>query len=134
MYNAVVRALELLGLGNAFGDSQIPLYVLNVTYPLIDGEVKDFCASKRAVLMIEEGQPDFIEQNLHSILRKADLPTRVHGKDVLPMGGEYTGAVVTKGVLSFVETYAPQLIDREHLPSVVRPPALKLPVLNSLDK
>src|SRR6201993_3425836 len=35
MYNAVVRALELLGLGNAFGDSQVPLYVLNVTYPLI---------------------------------------------------------------------------------------------------
>src|SRR6476661_128571 len=53
MYNAVVRALELLGLGNAFGDSQVPLYVLNVTYPLIDDEVKDFCAGKRAVLMIE---------------------------------------------------------------------------------
>jgi len=42
MYNAVVRALELMGLGNAFGDSQIPLYVLNVTYPLIDQEVKEF--------------------------------------------------------------------------------------------
>src|SRR5712672_3114314 len=56
MYNAVVRALELLGLGNAFGDSQLPLYVLNVTYPLIDQEVKEFCASKRAVLIIEEGQ------------------------------------------------------------------------------
>ncbi len=46
--------------------------------------------------MIEEGQPDFIEQNLHSILRKADLPTKVHGKDMLPMAGEYTAAVVTK--------------------------------------
>src|SRR5215471_5103148 len=57
MYNAVVRALELLGLGDAFGDSKVPLYVLNVTYPLIDDEVKDFCAGKRAVLMIEEGQP-----------------------------------------------------------------------------
>src|SRR5262249_56417392 len=34
MYNAVVRALELLGLSNAFGESRIPLYVLNVTYPL----------------------------------------------------------------------------------------------------
>ena len=132
MYNAVVRALELLGLGNAFGDSQIPLYVLNVTYPLIDDEVKDFCASKRAVLMIEEGQPDFIEQNLHSILRKAELPTKIHGKDMLVMAGEYTAAVVTKGILKFVESYAPQLIGARELPTVVKPQAAKpgmLPVL-----
>jgi indolepyruvate ferredoxin oxidoreductase alpha subunit len=123
MYNAVVRALELLGLGNAFGDSQIPLYVLNVTYPLIDDEVKDFCAGKRAVLMIEEGQPDFIEQNLHSILRKAGLPTKIHGKDMLVMAGEYTAAVVTKGILKFVESYAPQMIGARGLPTVVKPAA-----------
>lgn len=123
MYNAVVRALELLGLGNAFGDSRIPLYVLNVTYPLIDDEVKGFCAGKRAVLMIEEGQPDFIEQNLHSILRKAELPTKIHGKDMLVMAGEYTAAVVTKGILKFVESYAPQLIGARELPTVVKPTA-----------
>jgi len=123
MYNAVVRALELLGLGNAFGDSQIPLYVLNVTYPLIDAEVTRFCAGKRAVLVIEEGQPEFIEQNLHAILRKAELQTKVRGKDVLPMAGEYTGAVITKGILKFVENYAPQLVNRQHLPTVVRPAA-----------
>src|SRR5579864_2821400 len=133
MYHAVVRALELLGLGNAFGDSQIPLYVLNVTYPLIDDEVKDFCAGKRAVLMIEEGQPDFIEQNLHSILRKADLPAKIHGKDMLVMAGEYTAAVVTKGILKFVESYAPQMIGARELPTVVKPAAKSdmLPVLQS---
>jgi indolepyruvate ferredoxin oxidoreductase alpha subunit len=133
MYNAVVRALELMGLGNAFGDSQIPLYVLNVTYPLIDEEVKEFCASKSAVLIIEEGQPDFIEQNLHSILRKADLPTKVHGKDMLAMAGEYTAAVVTRGILKFVESYGPHLIDQQKLPTVVRPAAKSdtLPVLQS---
>src|SRR5215475_4773970 len=111
MYNAVVRALELLGLGDAFGGSRIPLYVLNVTYPLIDEEVKEFCAGKRAVLVIEEGQPDFIEQNLHAILRKANLATKVHGKDMLAMAGEYTAAVVTRGILKFVESYAPQLLE-----------------------
>jgi len=133
MYNAVVRALELLGLGNAFGDSQVPLYVLNVTYPLIDDEVKDFCAGKRAVLMIEEGQPDFIEQNLHAILRKADVPTKIHGKDMLVMAGEYTAAVVTKGILKFVESYAPHLLGARELPAVVKPAAKSemLPVLQS---
>jgi indolepyruvate ferredoxin oxidoreductase alpha subunit len=133
MYNAVVRALELLGLGNAFGDSQIPLYVLNVTYPLIDDEVKDFCAGKRAVLMIEEGQPDFIEQNLHSILRKAGLPTKINGKDMLVMAGEYTATVVTQGILKFVESYAPQMIGARELPEVVKPATKsdRLPVLQS---
>src|SRR6195256_1735226 len=43
MYNTTIRALELLGLSNAFGDSKVPLYVLNVTYPLVDDEVKRFC-------------------------------------------------------------------------------------------
>jgi indolepyruvate ferredoxin oxidoreductase alpha subunit len=123
MYNTTVRALELLGLSNIFGDSKVPLYVLNVTYPLIDDEIKRFCIGKRAVLVIEEGQPDFIEQNINSILRKADIQTRVHGKGMLPMAGEYTAAAVIRGVLKFVEQYAPQQIDRDHLPSVVRPPA-----------
>jgi len=121
MYNTVVRGLELLGLADAFGNSQVPLYVLNCTYPLVDREVLQFCAGKRAVLLVEEGQPDFLEQNLHSILRKADAATKVHGKDALPMAGEYTAAVITQGILKFVEWYAPRLIDRPRLPAVVRP-------------
>lgn len=111
MYNGVLRALEILGLANAFGESQIPLYVLNVTYPLVDDEFKTFCSSKRGLLVVEEGQPDFIEQNIHSILRKADLQTRVHGKDFLPMAGEYTGGVILQGIEKFVELYAPELLN-----------------------
>lgn len=111
MYNGVIRALEILGLANAFGESQIPLYVLNITYPLVEDEFKTFCAGKRGLLIVEEGQPDFIEQNIHAILRKADLQTRVHGKDFLPMAGEYTGGVILQGVKKFIELYAPQLLN-----------------------
>jgi indolepyruvate ferredoxin oxidoreductase alpha subunit len=124
MYNSTIRGLQLLGLADAFGNTRVPLYVLNVTYPLIEDEVQRFCAAKRGVLVIEEGQPDFIEQNLHSILRRADLATKVHGKEFLTMAGEYTAAVVTKGILKFVEQYAPEMLDREHLPWVVRPKTL----------
>jgi len=111
MYNGVLRALEVLGLANAFGESQIPLYVLNVTYPLVGAEFKTFCTGKRGMLIVEEGQPDFIEQNIHAILRKADLQTRVHGKEFLPMAGEYTGGILLQGVKSFVELYAPALLN-----------------------
>jgi indolepyruvate ferredoxin oxidoreductase, alpha subunit len=121
MYNTTIRALELLGLSDAFGETRVPLYVLNVTYPLADEEVKRFCGDKKAVLIIEEGQPDFIEQNLHSILRKADLNAKIYGKDFLPMAGEYTAAMVTRGILKFVQQCAPHMIDHEHLPAVARP-------------
>ena len=120
MYNNTIRALELLGLSDAFGNTKIPLYVLNVTYPLVDDEVKRFCENKRSVLMIEEGQPEFIEQNLNSILRKANVPTKVHGKDVLPPAGEYTAAAVIRGIVEFIQIYAPNLLDREHLPISAR--------------
>ncbi|HYH21805.1 MAG TPA: indolepyruvate ferredoxin oxidoreductase subunit alpha [Azospirillum sp.] len=109
MYNTVIRALQLLGLSDAFGNSDIPLYVLNVTYPLVDAEINRFCAGKRAVLMIEEGQPEFIEQALHATLRRADLTTKVHGKDMLPMAGEYTAPVVLNGLRAFVERYMPDV-------------------------
>lgn len=135
MYNTTIRALELLGLSNAFGDTRIPLYVLNVTYPLLEDEVAAFCANKRAVLMIEEGQPDFIEQGLNSLLRKAGVQTKVHGKDVLPMAGEYTAAAVIKGIVEFIRSYGPRLLQEEHLPGLARVDAFKpqaKPALDSL--
>jgi len=104
-YNALVRALGRLGVADVYGRSKVPIYVLNVTYPLVPTELVRFCAGKRAVLLVEEGQPNFIEQNLATILRQADLQTALHGKDVLAPAGEYTGADVLKGTRAFLERY-----------------------------
>src|SRR3712207_5572672 len=98
LYNSVLRGLEVLGVADVFGDSRIPLYVLNVTYPLVDAEFVRFCAGKRAILVVEEGQPEFIEQAVNTILRRADIQTRVEGKSMLPMAGEYTGGVIKAGL------------------------------------
>ena len=110
MYNTALRALAVLGLADVFGESRIPLYILNVTYPLIDAEFVRFCAGKKAILVIEEGQPDFIEQAVNTILRRADLQTRIEGKTVLPMAGEYTGGVMKDGIRKFVMIYRPDLL------------------------
>ena len=104
-YNALVRALGRLGVADVYGRSKVPIYVLNVTYPLVPTELVRFCAGKRAVLLVEEGQPNFIEQNLATILRQADLQTALHGKDVLAPAGEYTGAEVLKGTRACLERY-----------------------------
>src|SRR5580693_4908520 len=109
-YNSVMRSLQQLGLADVYGETAVPIYVLNVTYPLIDDEVATFAIDKKAILMVEEGQPEFIEQALNTILRRRDIQTKINGKDVLPMAGEYTPAVVTKGIKAFLELYAKPLL------------------------
>ncbi|MCG6954321.1 MAG: thiamine pyrophosphate-dependent enzyme, partial [Betaproteobacteria bacterium] len=82
---------------------------LNVVYPLVPEEISAFCASKQAVLVIEEGMPEFIEQDIATQLRRADLQTRLHGKDLLQLAGEYTVEVMVSGLIKFLRAHAPDL-------------------------
>jgi indolepyruvate ferredoxin oxidoreductase alpha subunit len=102
LYNNTLRALELLGCADTFGNSRIPLYVLNATYPLVPDEWVKFCSGKRAVLVVEEGQPEFIEQAATQIIHQHDLNTRIVGKQVLPRFGEYTVDALRKGIGEFI--------------------------------
>ena len=132
LFNTVIRALQLLGLSDVYGNSKIPLYVLNVTYPIIDEEVVRFAKDKKGVLLVEEGQPDYIEQNIHAVLRRAGITTALHGKDLLPVAGEYTPAAVIKGLLEFVRKFGPELLNDEKLPAVVKPSGDKPNSINSV--
>jgi indolepyruvate ferredoxin oxidoreductase, alpha subunit len=124
MYNNVIRALQYLGLSDAYANTQVPLYVMNVTYPVIDTEVAEFCLDKDAVLIVEEGQPEYLEQAINTVLRRKDINARIHGKDVLPMGGDYTAQVLLGGIREFLEKTEPRLLGN-------RPPAPDAaPVLN----
>jgi indolepyruvate ferredoxin oxidoreductase, alpha subunit len=107
IYNALVRSLQQLGLADAFGETAIPILCLNVTYPLVPEQVADFCAGKRAVLVVEEGQPEFIEQEIATLLRRRDIQTRLHGKDLLPSGGEYSVETLATGLTQFAASYLP---------------------------
>jgi indolepyruvate ferredoxin oxidoreductase, alpha subunit len=109
LYNALVRSLQQLGLADAFGASDIPLLVLNVTYPLLPEQVAQFCAGKRAVLVVEEGQPEYIEQEIATLLRRRDIQTKLHGKDLLPSGGEYTVEILSGGLAQFAASYVPSV-------------------------
>jgi indolepyruvate ferredoxin oxidoreductase alpha subunit len=111
--NGLLRALARLDLADLYGVSRIPIYVLNVAYPLVPDEVKEFCAGKRAVLVVEEGSPDYVEQQVNVILRNADIQTRVLGKGCLPRSGDYTAEVFLRGLSSFIGETRPQGIDAD---------------------
>ncbi|TMH07380.1 MAG: indolepyruvate ferredoxin oxidoreductase subunit alpha [Betaproteobacteria bacterium] len=105
LYNALIRAQQQFGLADAFGATDIPLLVLNVTFPLVPEQVAEFCIGKRAVLVLEEGQPEFIEQEIATLLRRRDIQTPLHGKDLLPLAGEYSVEVIAGGLLEFVRRH-----------------------------
>ncbi len=129
MYNGVIRALQRLGLADIYGNTDVPLYVLNVTYPLISSQFLQFCEGKDHVLVVEEGQPEFIETQLGSYLYRAGSQVKLHGKGLFPMAGEYTGVVMLDAVESFIRTAAPQM-----LPAAVRAPNMEMPAIPDLSK
>lgn len=101
LYNGVIRALETLGLVDNDGNSKIPLYVLNVTYPLVPNEIKKFCRDKKNILVIEEGQPAFLEQAINALCHELKLTTGISGKNCFPLAGEYIGLIMLQGIGKF---------------------------------
>ncbi|MBM5810903.1 MAG: indolepyruvate ferredoxin oxidoreductase subunit alpha [Gammaproteobacteria bacterium] len=110
LHNSVLRALELLGCADAFGHSAVPMHVLNVTWPLVADEIRRFCAGRRAVLVVEEGQPEFIEQALCRVLSGMECPPQLVGKGPLPAAGEYTTEILRAGIREFLHSHAPELL------------------------
>jgi indolepyruvate ferredoxin oxidoreductase, alpha subunit len=97
-----LRALELLGRADVFGRSRIPLLVLNVIHPLVPEQLVDFLEGKRRVLVLEEGMPNFIEQELKALAYDRALSVRIEGKDTVAAHGEYVPEVVLAALARFL--------------------------------
>jgi indolepyruvate ferredoxin oxidoreductase alpha subunit len=113
LYNSLLRAMARLGLADAYGGTRVPIYALNVVYPLVPDEVREFCAGKRAVLIVEEGFPDYIEEQINVVLRRGDIQTRLFGKGCLPAAGEYNAEALLAGLAAFIAATRPAGVDAE---------------------
>ncbi len=107
--NALLRALQDFGVADAFGDSEVPLLILNVTYPLVHDQIAAFAADKDAVLVVEEGSPEYIEHEIASVLRRHGLATALHGKDMLPAVGELNPEAMLHGLAQFFARHLPAI-------------------------
>ena len=110
LYNSLHRALARLGLADAFGQASVPMLVLNVTYPLVPQQVVDFCAPRAAVLVLEEGMPEYIEKDIAIALRRAGAATALHGKDLIAAQGEYNVELLARGLVAFFDLYLPGVV------------------------
>ncbi len=116
--NALLRSLQQFGLADAFGPTQVPLLILNVTYPLVPDQIAHFVENKKAVLVLEEGAPEYIEQEIATLLNRRELPTRLHGKDMLPVAGELTPEIMMGGLQQFFARHLP-FIDTTQVKAVL---------------
>jgi indolepyruvate ferredoxin oxidoreductase alpha subunit len=101
-YTVVLRALRRLGMADAFGNTEVPILCLNLVYPLIPEEIKDFISDKDQILVVEEGNPNYIESQIAEIAQRFKAECIIHGKNLLPMAGEYVSNVVREGVAKFL--------------------------------
>src|SRR5262249_27899632 len=101
----LIRQLAEAGLSDAFGNTRIDLHVLNVTYPIVPDEIVAFARDKRAVLILEEGSPEFIEHFVLQAVAPSDCPTKVVGKKLVAATGELTGELVAQGLRRFLGEY-----------------------------
>ncbi len=108
LYNNLLRALQIFGLADALGGCELPVLVLNVAWPLVPEELLAFCTGKRGVLLVEEGQPEFIELELATLLRRQGVDTPLHGKDFIPAAGELGVEAIAGGLASFLARHLPQ--------------------------
>ena len=113
----LVRALQKLQLADDMGTPHMPMLILNAVYPLVPEQISRFCHAKTAVLVIEEGHPEYIEQAIGAQLHKEQSQCRLHGKDIMSQPGEYTTEALIRGLDKFADRYAvgmqsPQVLAR----------------------
>ena len=129
MFNGVIRALQRMGLADIYGNSRVPIYCLNVTYPIVDEEYLEFCEGKGSILVVEEGAPEFIEQMLTTVTYRAGNGVRIFGKNIFPQAGELTGQIMLDSISAYLKQTAPDL-----LPGKGRAPNTPVPKIPDLTK
>jgi len=102
VFNTTMRALYMLGEADLRGQASLPVLQLNVISPLIPEQIADFLRDKDHVLILEEGMPNLIEDQIRAIAQRFELRTRIYGKDLLPPDGEYSPAVLVEGLSAFL--------------------------------
>ena len=110
VFNTVMRALANLGLADEDGvtDPAISVLQLNVVYPLCDDQIVDFIQGKREVLLVEEGQPDLMEQQIRAMLHQRGITTPFRGHDLVPGVGELVPGRVLPALAQFLAPLLPE--------------------------
>ncbi len=103
LYNTLRRSLEILGEGANLENGDFPTLCLNVIHPLVPEEIVEFLQDKDQVLIVEEGMPDSLEQQIRAIAQSFGLSqVKIYGKGIIPEAGELSPLPMLKSLSSWL--------------------------------
>lgn len=124
-YGYALEAIRWLGL-----DGKVSVLKIGTPHPLPGELVKRLLTSVDEVLVVEELEP-FVENHVKVIAQEANIPVKIHGKDLVPLIGELSTGKVAQAIAKLTNAKLPFSFDeidklsRETAPlSPPRPPIL----------
>ena len=100
-YSYILEALKWLGL-----DGKVSVLKIGTPYPLPGELVKGLLSSVEEVLVVEELEP-FVELHVKAIAAEANIPAKIHGKDLVPVVGELSTRKVTEAIAKLTDSRTP---------------------------
>lgn len=107
-----------------FGDS-VNILKLGLVNPLPENQIRDFAGKVEMLIIIEELDPI-----IENFCRSIGLKNEIHGKDYLPICGEYSQNLLRKNLAPLVPSLAQELaknpvVEGKKIPDLpIRPPAM----------
>ena len=80
VYNNLMAILIEMELANITGEVAFDLLTLNMTFPLDPEEVSSFISTKKTVLIVEQGHPNYVEQSIKTIAYDRNFSSKIYGK------------------------------------------------------
>jgi indolepyruvate ferredoxin oxidoreductase alpha subunit len=124
--NLVVRCLSHIGLSGRDGALDVDLLALRALFPLVPEEIEEFAWGKRALLVLEEGRPSLLEDQIRGLLQRSGSKVAILGKDDLGLEGEMEPGTL-KEALSRVLEPRGSTCERDSLGEAPRPSSSQLP-------
>jgi indolepyruvate ferredoxin oxidoreductase alpha subunit len=124
-YSYGLEAVKWLGI-----EDKVSVLKIGTPHPLPEELVLRLLKSVGEVLVVEELEP-FVELHVKAIAGEANIPVKVHGKDLLPVVGELSTRAVTEAIAKLTNSKPPvdfaklDELEQETTPFLPwRPPAL----------
>ena len=100
-YSYTLEAIKWLEL-----DDKISILKIGTPHPLPQELVKRLLKSVDEILVVEELEP-FVENHVKAIAGEANIPVRIHGKDLVPTIGELSTRKVTEAIIKLTNSKPP---------------------------
>jgi len=115
-YSYTLEAIKWLEL-----DDKISVLKIGTPHPLPQELVKRLLKSVDEILVVEELEP-FVENHVKAIAGEANIPVKIHGKDLIPLIGELSTRKVTEAIIKLTNSKPPiNFTERDKLGEEIAP-------------